>query len=570
MREQTNYLPKGALDVINDPNLKYSDRLKKTNYASTSIISPIKDSTEVVRAKAIAKNIYDAKGIILDDLSQAVKAIKQIKDAKQFYLVQSEFRKLSNGRGIGQYIVSFLGTVLLGVDLNIVESLRDGAAIVKHLTSIKADPITIKIINDRIAKASIQKTITALPGVSGSPVVSAVNAVNAVSMWTYEHNTWDTFINGANGKQDGLRAASYTTGGIVATTILALIPQTKPITGIIFGLLAADDAYRIANGKYDIETWVNLIIDLIGVIAGGAGSIVKGAIRPIAKLLSAIYAGVKGKALLPLIEAVQRIIGSFANTKFGQLLIKLGTGFISFITSLISKLCTQFIDALKLVAKKFPKLMSWCNRIITLIKSVTYSFGQFFGSVFKQSLKFIWHIISFPGKTASWIVQKLTPANPIVKAAFGTGAKVGVNFEGIDYILNSEFMNSMMPGLTEEEATALIAANMEATLLGEIFALPKSGNSIDCYNQTASGTYTLAGKYTIFKIPANINDTTLLQPCMIVMHLDSKIKNWIRIDITPSLRDYNNGNINQSTYWTDVRKLKQINLESLNKYITKK
>lgn len=562
-----NYLPAGALDVINDPNLKYSDRLKKTNYAS--IVPLIKDSPEVVRARTIAKTIYDAKGIVSDDMYLVVKAIKQIKDAKQFYLVQTEFRKLSNGRGIGQYIASFLGTRFMGADLNLVETLRDGETIVKHLKSIKADPATIKIINDRIVQASIQKAITPVLATAGVPGAQALQAVNSVSMWSYEHSTWDTFINGANGKNDGLRGASYSIGGIVVTTILALIPHTKAITGAIFALLAADDIYRIANGNYEIETWVNLVIDLIGVMAGGASSIAKGAIRPIAALLAALAKGVKGKALLPLVEAVQRMAGGFANTKFGQLLIKLGEGFVTFITSLINKLCTQFISALKLVATKYPKLTSWCNRMIKLIKSIVSSFGRFFGSVFKDYFKFIWKIISYPGKKAEELVKFIMQrnSNVVVKGAFGMGAKVGVNFAGINYMLEPDVEEQLNDQIQDNQEK--VVANIVAAHAGNIIGFPKTGNTIQCYLSDGKGGYIYAGDRKTFYVPVTMGDTTTLQPVGVVIHQETRKGNWIEISMLKNKEEYDRGEFGvKERWWTDTRKLRELNRVPIDEYIT--
>lgn len=561
-----NYLPKGALDVINDPNLKYSDRLKKTNYAS--IVPLIKDSPEVVRARTIAKTIYDAKGIVSDDMYLVVKAIKQIKDAKQFYLVQTEFRKLSNGRGIGQYIASFLGTKFMGADLNLVETLRDGETIVKHLKSIKADPATIKFINDRIAQASIQKAITPVLATAGVPGAQALQAVNSVSMWSYEHNTWDTFINGANGKNDGLRGASYSVGGIVVTTILALIPHTKAITGAIFGLLAVDDIYRIGNGNYEIETWANLVIDLFGVMAGGASSIIKGAIRPIAALLAAVAKGVKGKALLPIIEAVQKMGFGFRNTKFGQLLKTLGEKIISFITSLLKKLCTQFISALKLVAKKYPKLMSWCNLIINIISKVVNGIGAFFGIIWK-GIKVLWWIISAPGKAASWIVQKAMPRNlsVVVKGAFGMGAKVGVNVAGINYMLEPDVEEQLNDQIQDSQEKLM--ANIVSAHAGNIIGFPKTGDIIQCYLSDGKGGYMYAGDRKTFYVPVTMGDTTTLQPVGVVIHQETRKGNWIEISMLKNIEEYNRGEYGvKERFWTDTRKLRELNRVPIDEYIT--
>ena len=117
---------------------------------------------DVRLAKTIANQIYDSKGGDVgtrDSLDDTLRAIKRIKDAKQFELVQTELRKLTGGRGIGKYIASFLGTMIMGVEINTTETLEIGRAIVKHLQQIKADPKTIEILNNRIAKSSLQKSI---------------------------------------------------------------------------------------------------------------------------------------------------------------------------------------------------------------------------------------------------------------------------------------------------------------------------------------------------------------------------------------------------------------------------
>ena len=61
-------------------------------------------------AKRIAKQIYDAKGVFQDAEYKAVYAIKQIPDLQTFYYTQEELRKLTGGRGIAQYLISFIDT----------------------------------------------------------------------------------------------------------------------------------------------------------------------------------------------------------------------------------------------------------------------------------------------------------------------------------------------------------------------------------------------------------------------------------------------------------------------------
>jgi hypothetical protein len=114
----------------------------------------------------IAKQIYDAKGVVVDNEKAAVAAILKIKDANQFNLVQKELQKLTAGRGIGQYVSSFIGhledvdTAGLGVHATgRMEGERTGPLldkIIKHLTSINAGQSTIKIFSKLKAKLNQQ------------------------------------------------------------------------------------------------------------------------------------------------------------------------------------------------------------------------------------------------------------------------------------------------------------------------------------------------------------------------------------------------------------------------------
>lgn len=114
----------------------------------------------------IAKQIYDAKGLFVDNEKAAVAAILKIKDAAQFNLVQKELQKLTGGRGIGQYVTSFIG------HLEDVDTAGLGAAatgkmegartipllnkIITHLTKINAGQSTIKIFNNLKGKLTQQ------------------------------------------------------------------------------------------------------------------------------------------------------------------------------------------------------------------------------------------------------------------------------------------------------------------------------------------------------------------------------------------------------------------------------
>lgn len=101
-------------------------------------------------AKAIAKKIYDAKGFVWDNEYDAVKAILSIKDSKQYNQVQTELQKLTGGRGIAQYVSSFI-TVKDSVNTSYAPvAIRYLKSIISHLTNIKANPTSISIFNKKL------------------------------------------------------------------------------------------------------------------------------------------------------------------------------------------------------------------------------------------------------------------------------------------------------------------------------------------------------------------------------------------------------------------------------------
>ena len=63
-------------------------------------------------AKTVAKMIYDSKGYFNDDEELTKNAIvKNIKNVSQYKQVNTELQKLTSGRGIGEYLRSFLNNV---------------------------------------------------------------------------------------------------------------------------------------------------------------------------------------------------------------------------------------------------------------------------------------------------------------------------------------------------------------------------------------------------------------------------------------------------------------------------
>lgn len=63
---------------------------------------------EKTDAEKIAIKIYQAKGYIYDNESDAINAVKSIKNETQLEQVEQQLIKLTDGRGLGEYLVSFL------------------------------------------------------------------------------------------------------------------------------------------------------------------------------------------------------------------------------------------------------------------------------------------------------------------------------------------------------------------------------------------------------------------------------------------------------------------------------
>jgi hypothetical protein len=121
-------------------------------------VDPRAKAADMSLAKQLAKRIYDAKGTFVDNETEAVAAIKAIPNQRIFNLTQKELQQLTGGRGIGQYIASFIGhledadTKGLGVyATGKTEGQRTVPmldSMIKHLTKIGANRNTIKIFSN--------------------------------------------------------------------------------------------------------------------------------------------------------------------------------------------------------------------------------------------------------------------------------------------------------------------------------------------------------------------------------------------------------------------------------------
>jgi hypothetical protein len=375
-------------------------------------------SIDVRLAKTIAQQIYDSKGLIKDDLNATLRAIKRIKDSKQFELVQTELRKMTDGRGIGRYISEFLGTMLMGVEINMIETLETGRAIVKHLKQIKADPKTIDIINNRIAQSSLQKSLIDTGWGKDTPGGMAVDALNSASTWLYEHDTWDRFFNGPDGIRD---LVYYNWVGVGVTTALSFLGPLKAIPIALFGLLLVDDIKRMSEQGVSGDILLDMLFDAMGVFVGGVGGKVgqasKTAYLWLAEILGPIFqkllrGGRIVKIIKELIIRLKPFASKLAKSKLGQIIITIGNklgNLISKITKLVSTgvktLIKIFSDlAIKLKGTRFYK---HCIAIIKMLRSVSKWIITAYVDAIKWIFKTIWAILSFPGKSIAWILEKI-------------------------------------------------------------------------------------------------------------------------------------------------------------------
>jgi len=532
--------------------------------------------------KQIAQTIWKGKGTFWDDEASVIKVLGKIKNSKQYQDVKAQFKLVSSGKDLVTYIRSFttiMDRLAIVAVLNgkiSVPTLKTIVTYGDYKTAMLKQPSIANKFKIGKATAVANNMLTTMT-MNSKEWYGAQKKVDDASLtladfnheaygdydtWMETHSTWDTFINGANGRQDGIRAEVYSQKGIVISTVTSLIPATKIATGVFFGLLVADDMIRWSNGQSFDVVGMDLLLDLFGIFAvGGGAGIAKATLKPVVQLFAKIASGVKGKLLIPFIEAVQKISKSLINSKFGQMLKKLGAGIGNAITSLINGTIAKITGGLKLIAKKFPKLASWCNRIIKIISGIGNAFAKLFSIIWKV-LKVLWKIISFPGKAAAWIVQQVTPTNVIIKGAFGAGAKMYVNIKGIEYVILPQIAKLMNPEV--EDPIEKMMTNMEASLLGQKAAYSKTG-VLTCYNDK----HQRIGTYKTFYVTVTTNNGTSSQPVCVMMDENSINGEWIEIQLTTDRDAYNIQNYNNFTCWVKRRDLITVNNSSVKPFIKK-
>lgn len=240
---------------------------------------------------------------------------------------------------------------------------------------------------------------------------------------------------------EGLRTALFSWGGAAVQTFLATYGAAaggNVVLVIVWGAMLAYDIYRGIQGDWD---WVNILIDLVGVVTTGPGAKVMG------NLFKKL--GVMGKNL-PLKEII---------TKLGT--TKMGTKIVEFVNLIVSKTSTiiKFVSTginwlssrlgIKNLTKYTSNITSKVSSVIDEISSVTSKVikpqmnrvSQVSGQI-KQGLK------NVGSKTKSALSSKPGQVASSAGITYGTNKALGGSTE----VLGGAFQN------TDDDIIKLLAS----------------------------------------------------------------------------------------------------------------
>lgn len=363
--------------------------------------------TTKFNAQRIAQQIYDAKGSILDDEDSALQAIRQIKNIKQYQQVFSELKKLTEGRGIAEYLKSFMSAgdlVKVAIHLHDVlpssqyswtvkklvtydmlktalstlsgkgsnyDEMRYGDLPGRSINQIRKmieDPAMYKDIAQQDEFDQQSKTGVTASDILLKPFVS--------TEYYLTHNTWTSFINAPG----GLRSMLYSPAGIGISTAATMIPSmwTKLPVAVLFGILAIDDVTRIVDGQDDV--WFDLLFDSIGILTGaGAGKLLK----PLAQRFNSLIKWIKTGGILTKISQKMfanlfQIVQAFSKTKLGNLLsggVKVIDSLQGTIRSGIAKSLSMIKNILTRLKNSTPDpIKSWAANALEALKSTSVEY----------------------------------------------------------------------------------------------------------------------------------------------------------------------------------------------------
>lgn len=151
--------PVVKINIDKDPNIsKYSDTLHPDKWKIPG--EDLKNMQSHPTPRMIARRIYDAKGDLiswmkggnfLDNPKAVIKALSLIRNVNELDQVNRELKKLTKGRGIGEYIQSFLGARIGNAQFNPKATRRAANSMLNILNKIegaKSNASLMKPITD--------------------------------------------------------------------------------------------------------------------------------------------------------------------------------------------------------------------------------------------------------------------------------------------------------------------------------------------------------------------------------------------------------------------------------------
>lgn len=238
--------------------------------------------------------------------------------------------------------------------------------------------------------------------------------------------TWDQTV-------QYLRELAYSPEGIVGTVVLDVFPYTKWIPKVAFGILLADDIYKLSTGTSNAETVMNMIFDALGVFHTAIISVVGKILRPLLRGIIAIVGGgfkMTGAVVKYLIQFIQR-----ASKPAIEILKKICS------SKLVSKLVQAFKDGLTLI-KDTIKDNSFLKSAITFLNKAIANIELYWIGMIQPFLetlsKVIKTVTQYPGQAVEYIMKKLGyGAKSLPTKAVKAGVNTAPLAYGIQWILQS-------------------------------------------------------------------------------------------------------------------------------------
>jgi hypothetical protein len=243
--------------------------------------------------------------------------------------------------------------------------------------------------------------------------------VELATEWYKKQNTWNSFINA----EDGLRDILYSEAGLVGSAMLSVIPLTKIPVAIAFGLLAADDIYRISKGQDIPGVYLELIVDLLGVFVGGTGKLlskaVMGILKPVLNLLFKYAGKFTGPIVLKLVNMLKKVPKATLKL-LDKMLSGLSALFAKINSSLnwITKTLSNLIKEYPLLKAVIQPIIGSISRIAKIVKSATSSVVGGIGWTLNLLLQLVKFVLT-PGKQVTKLLEKFGVISP-----GGTAGKV--------------------------------------------------------------------------------------------------------------------------------------------------